>query len=169
MEPLAGFHVVQSSVLLLTADGVPIIFQRQYAHICAWHTVQIHLFSEVKMSLVSQVLSTSESFFLKHIFFPFPYFLCPYVWAKQHFLCLGWSQESIPAGKISWNHLYLLLRAAHELTFRARANCSGDLRVQSSALNFACHLVLDHTSHVLLERWFLYSHRRGITPYQSCT
>lgn len=50
VEALVGFHVVQSSASLLSADGTPVIFQMQYAHICVQCTVQIHLFSEVKMS-----------------------------------------------------------------------------------------------------------------------
>lgn len=51
VEALAGFHVVQSSASLLSADGDPVVFQMQHTHICVQQMIQSHLSSEVKMSL----------------------------------------------------------------------------------------------------------------------
>lgn len=44
VEALAVFHVLQSSVLLLSADGVPIASQMQDTHICVQPTEQNPLF-----------------------------------------------------------------------------------------------------------------------------
>lgn len=86
-EALAGFHVVQSSASLLSADGVSIVFQMQHTHIWVQKMIQSCLSSEVKMSLpFLQNLVLLKAPSRSILFFLSPTFLvqiCVYMWATS--------------------------------------------------------------------------------------
>lgn len=137
VKALAAFHVVQSSASLLSAHGVPVVSQMQHTHICVQQMIQNRLFWSENESSVSAELSASESFFLKYFVLPFPYFpnMCKYMsntscaWAED-------SRVSQPTSSAAIIHHYV---QPVSLPSEQRQAFLGDLRVQSSALNFSCH------------------------------
>lgn len=145
-EALAAFHVVQSSSQQMES---PLCSR------CSTHTSEhgtwfrlASLLSENESS-ASIELRASESSFLKHFVLPFPTFLI-----QIHNISCAWAEESGVSQPTNSAAIILIYHCMQPVSLPSEQGQAllGDLRVQSSALNFSCHLVLDHTSHVLLLR-----------------
>lgn len=119
-----------------------------HTHLSTAHDSELPLFCENESS-ASVELRSSEGSFLKHFVLPFPTFL-----VQIHNISFAWAEESRVSQPTSSAAIILIYHCMQPVSLPSEQGQAllGDLRVQSSALNFSCHLVLDHTSHVLLLR-----------------
>lgn len=126
-----------------------------HTHLSTANDPELPLFWSENESLISAELSASESSSLKYFVLHFSYFLSPNTCVCTYIsnISCAWADDSRVSQPTSSAAVIFIHHYVQPVSLPSEQGqaLQGDLRVQSSALNFSCRLVLDHTNHVLLE------------------